>query len=659
MSEESVMKQALSPETPARVRAQFRAITLGIGASAFAMACSFGAIDDKGTGIEPVTLPTDPVGAPKPADTATNPNSTPAATGPSTSAAGGQTAAPMTAQAGGYNGDDPFASEIGKEVKGILTQSCAGCHVSPSKNGDIDYMLDAKALIDNQKIVPGNKEDSRIYSRMVGGQMPPAQAAAGVPRPTFSQIDLVGQWIDEMPPLASELCDALPFADIDQQISAMNNDVINFDDQNDAQFTRYITVSYNSNAGGCGRELDRQRFALFKTINSVSTDPVVHQLQPIDANKTIYRVDIRDFGWDRTIDLLGDGSVTFTDGWNAILDGVGAYAVEYTGTQADSLKTATKTNVPFISANAFIQFADQGDLYYSLINGKKSLFDFEKQVLRVDTAADLAANQVMRGGFQNSGVSKQDRVLNRFDSGVGPGTSYWISFDFDGGGGKGAENVANESVFVDPLGFNFAGGEAIFSLPNGLQGYYVAKADGTRLADAPIGVVVDPSQNNGNVVNGASCNSCHNAGMISFQDQVRQYVIDNKVEFDNQTFEDVMADYPDFKTFQAAMDADSKMHTDGLIRAGLPKGLPDPISRVFSDFQLGNLTLNYAAGELNVTPDVLKKNINSLDPSLQAILGKTSDGKDGYVDRNTFTGVYLQSLCILGAVNENQPVGCP
>src|SRR5690606_35880858 len=119
--------------------------------------------------------------------------------------------------------------------------------------------------------------------------------------------------------------------------------------------------------------------------------------------------------------------------------------------------------------------------------------------------------------------------LNRFDSNLGPGTNYWISFDFDGGnGGDGAEGferrVANESIFSNPLDFAFAGGEAIFSLPNGLQGYYVAAANGDRLAAAPIGVVIDHTQNNGIVTNGASCHSCHNAGMITFTDTVRQYV---------------------------------------------------------------------------------------------------------------------------------------
>src|SRR6185295_17846140 len=52
ISEESVMKQTLSPE-PARVRrGQLRAVALGVGVSAMALACSFGEIDGN-TDIDP------------------------------------------------------------------------------------------------------------------------------------------------------------------------------------------------------------------------------------------------------------------------------------------------------------------------------------------------------------------------------------------------------------------------------------------------------------------------------------------------------------------------------------------------------------------------------------------------------------------------------
>jgi len=655
------MKQALSPETPARVRrSQLRAITLGAGVSALAMACSFGQIDDKGTGINPVDAPA----AGSTATTATAPTgdgvnaSDP--TGTNAAAAGPSAVAPGTTSAattGAYAPDqDPFQTPIGQQVKAMLTTDCAGCHEAPNKNGDMDFILDLNQLIANQKIIPGDKEDSRIYIRLNQGSMPPAFMRDN--RPTYGDIDLVGQFIDGLPPIASEQCVPGDFVDNDTLIREMNQDIQTLD-STDQPFTRYLTVAYDSNGGGCGRELDRQRYALFKMINSVSTNTVITQPLAIDKAQLVYRIDIRDYNWDRPIDLQDDGVVDFNDAWDAIAGTVGDYAVEYTGTDADALKAASGNAIPFLPVNAVLQEAEHNDLYYALIGGKASLFDFEKDVLKIDTAADLAENDVMRAGFTNSGVSKQDRTLNRFDSGLAVGQNYWLSFDFNGGAGggdaaaEGDRHDANESIFSNPLGFQFAGGEAIFSLPNGLQGYYVAKFDGTRLNDAPIGVVVDPSQNGGNVVNGASCNSCHNAGMISFTDQVRQYVVDNAVDFDKQTYEDVMADYPDMVTFQAVMDSDSKMHTDGLVKAGLPAGTPDPVSRVFLDFQLGNTTLQSAAGELGVTQAQLKAALPLLNPELQVL---ASDG--GYVSRTVFTANFKSSVCILQSVNENSPVNC-
>jgi serine/threonine-protein kinase len=451
-----------------------------------------------------------------------------------------------------YNPEtDAFSTEMGQQVADILRVNCGNCHIGLGAQGDFGYLLDMPELLASGKIVPGNKEDSRIYARMVEGTMPPA-AVRVIQTPTYGQIDLVGQFIDELElPDVGNQCEPPAFLDVDQQIELMQRDLAS-QDAADQPFTRYLTITYSANAGQCGRALQRQRYALFKGINSVSTATTVAQPQAINQDETIYRIDIRDYNWDRDIDLEDDGVVEFADAWEAIIANpeTAAYSVEYAGDQADDLKADAGTLVPFLPVNVFIQATEFGNLYYSLIGGRANLFDFELDVLNIDTQAEIDDDNLMRAGFENSGVSKQERVLNRFDSGVAAGLSYWISFDFDGGnGGDGAngfeQGVANESIFDDPLDFAFAGGEAIFSLPNGMQAYYVAAADGTRLAQAPIGVVIDPAQNNGLVTNGASCHSCHNAGMITFTDTVKQYVIENRRDFDNDTYESVLAQYVD------------------------------------------------------------------------------------------------------------------
>jgi serine/threonine-protein kinase len=611
------------------------------------MACSFGQIDGE-TEIRDVPAPgtQDPIdiqpGQDEPADPV----------GGGQAAQGGGQTPPTVEEEEEYDPDaDPFTTEMGQQVKQILEVNCGSCHANGVVSGDMGYILDFKELVAQEQIIPGNKEDSWLFTRMQQQSMPPAFIRDQ--RPTFGQIDLVGQFIDQLETPETEECEALEFMTSDEQIRLMAQDMDTLRTE-DQPFTRYLTVTYNSNAGGCGRELQRQRFALFKGINSVSTEPTITQPQAIDADELIYRIDIRDYNWDREIDLLDNGAILFVDGWEAIVAQSAPYSVEYIGEDADELKADAQTAVPFMAVNAFIQFTEVDDLYYSLIGGKANLFDYELEVLGIDTELEIADDNLMRAGFSNSGVSKQERVLNRFDSGVAAGQSYWISFDFDGGNGNGEFNVANESIYADPIGFAFAGGEAIFSLPNGMQGYYVAAANGNRLGEAPVGVVIDPAQNNGVVVNGASCHTCHNAGLITFQDTVKDYVIDNAREFDNETFESVMAQYPEPAEFQRQMDLDSEVHIRAVERAGIPRGTPDPITRTFLDFQLGNLTLEKAAGELNVTADELQENLQQLDPRLG-----TLSVRGNYVDRDVFTDAYLDALCELQTVSENQPANCP
>ena len=670
------MKQTLSSETPARVRrGQLRAVVLGVGVSAMALACSFGEIDNSGTDIQPPTKDLTGDQANQPTDGTSDTGATDTVTKPGTKT---QTPADATDDKSASDPNDPFTtSELGKEVKQILEVNCGACHAG-TKSGDMDYILDMQKLVKNDKIVPGVKEDSQIFVRMQQGSMPPAFQRTQ--RPTFGQIDQVGQFIDELPKdlfNTDATCKTLPFQSSDDQIIAMSNDIQRIDSQ-DQPFTRYLTITYASNGGGCEgprKDLERQRFAMFKAINSVSTDTKVGVPQPIDDAQTIYRIDIRDYNWDRNIDIEDDGVVDFNDAWDAIVAGVqgklvkggnvvlngsNAYAVEYSGDQADDLTGKAQTAVPFMPVNAFIQATEFGDLYYALIGAKNNLLDFEKDVLLIDTAKEKADDNLIRAGFSNSGVSKQERVLNRFDQGTAGGYSYWLSFDFDGGSGTVNGNLvkdlANDSIYQNPIDFLFTGGEAIFNLPNGFQGYYVANAAGQRLDEAPVGIVIDPAQNNGTVTNGASCHSCHNAGMITFTDTVRPFVEANKQLFDNATYEHVINQYPtDQAALQRVMDEDSAVHVNAVVKSGIPAGTPDAVSRVYLDFQFQvNIDSKLAAGELNVTEQELLDSLDLLDPALDNL-----GDKGGYVSREVFTANFLDSLCTLHSVDENQPVGCP
>jgi hypothetical protein len=355
-----------------------------VGASALAMACSFGEID--GT---PPFEEIDAPGTQGDAPAVDEPEG--AVDGDGNTPPGGDIDEPAPTDEPEPNlDDDLFTNELGKSVRQILETNCGGCHSNGVASGGMDYILDFQDLLANKKIVPGNKEDSQLFVRMQQQSMPPAFER--VQRPTFGQIDQVGQFIDELPDdlfNADNSCETLPFFTQDDQIAAMANDIQSLDAE-DQPFTRYLTITYSSNAGDCegiGKAIQRQRYALFKGINSVSTESTIGIPEAIDTNKTIFRIDIRDYDWDRDIDLEDDGIVDFDDGWDAIVAESGDYAVEYTGDQADDLVQDSGVAVPFLPVNAFIQFTELNDLYYTLIGARQNLFVFEQEVLGIDTVA--------------------------------------------------------------------------------------------------------------------------------------------------------------------------------------------------------------------------------------------------------------------------------
>ena len=71
----------------------------------------------------------------------------------------------------------------------------------------------------------------------------------------------------------------------------------------------------------------------------------------------------------------------------------------------------------------------------------------------VDTSRNIDEdNNVIRVGKRNSGVSVNNRVLERHNSSYG---AYWKSFDF-------SSSRARDDIFTNPLDLKPAGGEFIF-----------------------------------------------------------------------------------------------------------------------------------------------------------------------------------------------------
>jgi hypothetical protein len=81
----------------------------------------------------------------------------------------------------------------------ILTHYCGECHITDVQAeaaAGLNYIDDIDLLIENDMIIPGSRFDSRIYARMILGEMPPPNFGFEMPGP--SEIELVGVFIDDL-----------------------------------------------------------------------------------------------------------------------------------------------------------------------------------------------------------------------------------------------------------------------------------------------------------------------------------------------------------------------------------------------------------------------------------------------------------------------------
>ena len=82
--------------------------------------------------------------------------------------------------------------------------------------------------------------------------------------------------------------------------------------------------------------------------------------------------------------------------------------------------------------------------------------------------------------------------------------------------------LGTQNIFTHPLDFTHDGGEVVFNLPNGLQGYYLCQwRPASVWTKHPINIVSNPAASDPTVRNGLSCFGCHTEGMKTFEDQVR------------------------------------------------------------------------------------------------------------------------------------------
>jgi hypothetical protein len=202
------------------------------------------------------------------------------------------------------------------------------------------------------------------------------------------------------------------------------------------------------------------------------------------------------------------------------------------------------------------------------------------------------------------------------------GTNLATGYDFAG-------NAGPKNLFAYPLGpgekqgaFQHDGGEILFSLPNGLQGYLLVDGKGNRIDKGPTAIVSDPKQADRAVVNGISCMSCHSKGTIEKEDQVRSHVEKNKNSFGAKEASTIRALYPPKDKFLGLVREDAKRFKLAVEKCGGQLGTTEPIVALASTFE-SEVDLPLAAAEAGLRIEEFKDAVR-LSKELGRTLGAAS-----------------------------------
>ena len=433
------------------------------------------------------------------------------------------------------------------EILKIFRARCVECHGKAAKDADeFTFIDDLTQLRTSKYINLSNPQASKLYSFIQTAEMPrrtKADKEAGKKKAdplTAEQVATVLSWLNAGAPdgttapavvasvsttTASPQSATATFSTPapakatrklvtpQEELTAALADLqtVPREEQSD---TRYASLaSAHNNVRVTAEQLENLRHGVRKLLNSLSTGPRTALFEEVGPEKVLFRVRLRDIGWDAVL-------------W----DNVAAHFPQAIDTGVSvALGSACHATVPILRADWLAAVATRPPLYHDILRLPKQQQDLEKD-FGIDLVANLQAGEAVRSGLVKSGISLANRVVERHEM-RSRGGYYWASYDFRSSGGRG-------NILDYPLGpekarlaggqhaFKHAGGEFVFSLPNGFHGYYVADVQGNRLdGAAPTDIVGDRTGVTGRVEisNGQSCIVCHDRGIkpIEAPDAIR------------------------------------------------------------------------------------------------------------------------------------------
>jgi serine/threonine-protein kinase len=551
----------------------------------------------------------------------------------------------------------PADAKLADQAYAVLKSRCYRCHGGAASNAGVNVLklenltqVRDAGEVKFQFLVPGKSQDSKLWDVMAGDH--PYMPLDGSPEAeamTADERQLIKTWIEAGAPFPQP--PDRKFVSEKDVLQAVREFLLR-SPADDRAFLRFYTFAHlHNNVDLTDFDLRLYRAALAKVVASLTRErELVLPREVPGAEGTVYVIDLRRVGWDKR------------QLWLETLKEY-PYGLKYDSVKDPEMRQAAQDvlllsggDLPYVRADWFVVTASRPPLYHTLLGIPAKLSELESQ-LGIDFVENFQRGTLARAGFAKSGISRQNRLLERHSSANTP--YYWRSYDFRPRKAKGdlVRFPVGPKFDGNPFekqAFEHDGGEMIFSLPNGMQAYMLVDADGERIDEGPVDIVYDRSATLGSpaIVNGISCMHCHRHGINGgFRDEIRgaeavagavqgkvfqlhppQEAMDRLVERDKELF---------LRALDRVVGPFLKVGDD---KAKPIESFPEPVGKV-AEVYTRDLAPHEVALELGIeNVELLKAKIGANRELLKLGLGTIAQEKPGPLKREKWEAVDGTSL---------------
>ena len=407
----------------------------------------------------------------------------------------------------------------------------------------------------------------------------------------------------------------------------------------DAQNTVYLSGANFQNFG------DDVKTAMRGTnlgLNLLSSRAFIETMRPVDAAKSIWAVDLRDFFGSR-------GQVN----WRLIEDTAVIKIVSQT-TRFKNLQFITQKRIPLMHTQIFLETAFKASTYYQLKDIPTLEDDFWKKV-GVDRQRDFddRDTDIFLAGFADSQIAPDhNRLVRRMEGTNGP---CWNTYDVDANA-----VVAQSNFFLFPFPIEarsrqtavHAAGEILCRQANGLYVGALYNGVGQRADFAPTTVVVntrtaalglDPS------ITLRDCSGCHTQFVLAVKDDLRRQIQDNPFNASDKLLGQIF-----FKP-QAQLDSiivrDNADHASVISQLGLQQGTPDAMNVGVIDKMRDGMTAKELAAFLYLSEADFLERLAGSQTASQEVGQLLQGGSIGFIQLQASIQKIIDDLNLFRDVN--------